>query len=193
MDIHTQLFEGQIIRLAPIDHEKDPEVMARWSNDPEYLRMVSYEPARPQSVAVMKKKLEEIEKEVDESKNSYYFTIRTCATDRLVGFARISWIEWTHGSGHLSLGIGDAADRWHGYGSEALRLLLHYCFSELNLYRLTATMPEYNTAALGLFQKFGFVEEVRRRQAIHRDGRRWDLLHLGLLREEWSETAGGAS
>ncbi len=191
MDIQTQLFEGQKIRLAPIDHEKDPEVMARWTDDPEYLRMLGPDPARPQSTATMKKKLEAIEKEADESKNSFYFTIRLCADDRLVGFARISWIEWNHGTGHLALGIGDAADRRQGYGSDALRLLLHYCFAELNLYRLSVQMPEYNQAALGLFQKFGFVEEVRRRQAIHRDGRRWDMLHLGLLQEEWPERTKG--
>ena len=191
MDIHTQLFEGQLICLAPIDHEKDPEIMARWTNHPEYLRMLNPEPARPLSVAQMKKKLEKIEKDVDESKNSFYFTIRTRATDRLVGFAHIHWIEWSQGIGNLTLGISEAADRRHGYGCEALRLLLHYYFSELNLYRLSVQVAEYNTAALGLFQKLGFVEEVRRRQALNRDGRRWDMLHLGLLRDEWFEKSKG--
>jgi len=191
MDIHTQLFEGQLICLAPIDHEKDPEVMARWTNDPEYLRMLSPDPARPVSVARMKKKLEKIEKESDESRNSFYFTIRTRTDDRLVGFAHIFWIEWAHGGGILKLGIGDPADRRHGFGCEAARLLLHYCFSELNLYRVTAWVPEYNLPALGLFQKLGFAEEVRRRQALNRDGRRWDMLHLGLLRDEWLEMSKG--
>lgn len=30
MSIETQLFEGKLIRLAPIDHEKDPAVESRW-------------------------------------------------------------------------------------------------------------------------------------------------------------------
>jgi RimJ/RimL family protein N-acetyltransferase len=38
---------------------------------------------------------------------------------------------------------------------------------------------------LGLFAKAGFVEEVRRREALQRDGRYWDAIHLGLLRDEW--------
>ncbi len=192
MDIHTQLFEGQLICLAPIDHEKDPEIMARWTNNPDYLRMLSTQPARPLSMVQMKKKLEGIEKEVSESKNSFYFTIRTRTDDRLVGFAHISWIEWSHGAGNLSLGIGEAADRRHGYGSETLRLILHYCFSELNLYRLSVHVAEYNAAALSLFQKFGFVEEVRRRQALNRDGRYWAMLHLGLLADDWSAQTTGA-
>jgi RimJ/RimL family protein N-acetyltransferase len=64
-------------------------------------------------------------------------------------------------------------------------MLLGYAFDELNLYRLTAVVPEYNQAALRLFENAGFVQEVRRREAINRDGRRWDLFHLGLLESEW--------
>ncbi len=30
MSIETQLFEGKLIRLTPIDHEKDPPVGRRW-------------------------------------------------------------------------------------------------------------------------------------------------------------------
>ncbi len=66
-------------------------------------------------------------------------------------------------------------------------MLIRYAFRELNLHRLTAIIPVYNAAALGLFSKHGFVEEVRRRKALHRDGKRWDLLHLGLLAGEWKE------
>ncbi|MBP1701288.1 MAG: family N-acetyltransferase, partial [Chloroflexi bacterium] len=58
-------------------------------------------------------------------------------------------------------------------------------FSELNLYRLGAEIPEYNLGALRLFEKVGFTQEVCRRQALNRDGRRWDALIYGLLRLEW--------
>jgi RimJ/RimL family protein N-acetyltransferase len=64
--------------------------------------------------------------------------------------------------------------------------LLRYAFDELNLYRLTAVIPEYNPVAMQLFSKAGFVEEVRRRKALNRDDKRWDLINLGLLHEEWS-------
>jgi RimJ/RimL family protein N-acetyltransferase len=85
----------------------------------------------------------------------------------------------------LQMGIGDPQDRKKGYGSQALNLILRYAFEELNLYRLTALVPEYNSDAMRFFEKAGFLVEVRRRQALNRDGRRWDLLHLGLLQDEW--------
>jgi RimJ/RimL family protein N-acetyltransferase len=68
-------------------------------------------------------------------------------------------------------------------------MLLRYAFDELNLYRLSASTVEYNTGAVRFFERAGFVVEVRRRQAIQRDGRRWDLLMLGLLRDEWQQKA----
>lgn len=85
------------------------------------------------------------------------------------------------------LGIGDPGDRGKGYGSEALALMLNYSFEELNLSRLTAVIPEYNRAASQMFKWAGFVEEVRRRQALHRYGHRWDVIHMGILRAEWEE------
>jgi RimJ/RimL family protein N-acetyltransferase len=63
--------------------------------------------------------------------------------------------------------------------------MLRFAFDELNLFRLTAWVPEYNKPALQLFEQAGFVVEVRRRQALNRDGHTWDMLHLGLLQEEW--------
>ena len=68
-------------------------------------------------------------------------------------------------------------------------MLLRFAFAELNLFRLSVYVPEYNVAALALLKKFGFVEEVRRRQALERDGRRWDMLVFGLLKDEWQEQA----
>jgi RimJ/RimL family protein N-acetyltransferase len=147
-------------------------------------------PARPVSPAEMKKKYEALEKEIEESKNQFYFTIRLRSddpeqNDRLVGFAKLCEIEWNHGVGLVMLGIGDPGDRRKGYGADALNLLLRYAFAELNLFRLSALIPEYNAGALRLFQKTGFIEEVRRRQALNRDGRFWDLIHVGFLQNEW--------
>ncbi len=185
MSIDTQLFEGKLIRLAPIDHDKDPEVESRWTHDLSLMRALWRQPAMPLSVAQMKKKYEAIEKQVDESKNMFYFTIRSKEDGRLIGFVRIEGIEWTHGTANLKLTIGDPADRGKGYGSEALGLILHYAFNELNLYRMSAVVSEDNPEALKFFLKFNFIEEVRRRKALQRDGHTWDSIHLGMLRDEW--------
>jgi len=188
-DIQTQLFEGQDIRFGPIDHEKDPEIESKWTHDSEFMRLMEVNPARPMSAAMVKKQYEKLEKQVEENKNLYYFTIRAKADDRLIGKAMVQWIEWTNGNGFLQLGIGAAEDRRKGYGSQVLRMLLRFAFAELNLFRVSAIVPEYNEGAIALLKKFGFVQEVCRRQSLERDGRRWDLLVFGLLNDEWRNQA----
>jgi RimJ/RimL family protein N-acetyltransferase len=155
------------------------------------MRLMELKPVRPLSPAALKKEYESIEKKMEEDKNLFYFTIRAREDDRLIGKAAVEWIDWTNANGWIRLGIGAAEDRRRGLGSQTLGLLLHYAFAEINLYRVSAMVPEYNEGALRLFRKFGFMEEVRRRQAVERDGRAWDLLTFGQLRSEWEALAKG--
>jgi RimJ/RimL family protein N-acetyltransferase len=111
--------------------------------------------------------------------------VRSKEDERLIGMARIEWIEWSHGAGGLKLAIGNANDRRQGYGSEIMRLMLRFAFEELNLYRLSAEVGEDNLAGMALLKKFGFVEEVRRRKALMRNGQPFDLIHFGLLQKEY--------
>jgi RimJ/RimL family protein N-acetyltransferase len=181
-----QLFEGQRIRFAPPDADRDADVVSKWTHDLEYLRLLSADIAKPLSPGQIKKQYEEMDKEVEKQK-AFNFAVRLKADDRLIGFARLYRIEWTHATSSVQIGLGDQNDRGQGYGTEVLRMLLRYAFDELNLYRLAATTVEYNTGAIRFFERAGFVVEVRRRQAVQRDGKRWDAVLLGLLRDEWKK------
>jgi RimJ/RimL family protein N-acetyltransferase len=185
--IETPLFEAQDIRLGPIDHDKDPEVESRWTHDSEFMRMMELKPVRPLAPFMVKKGYEKLEKEIDEQRNMFYFTIRAREDDRLLGKALFEWVDWANGNSFLSLGIGSGQDRGRGFGTQALGLLLRFAFAELNLFRVSIVIPEYNAAALALVRKFGFLEEVRRRKAILRDDREYDLIAFGLLRSEWEQ------
>lgn len=187
LGIQKQLFEEKDVRFGPIDHEAHPEIESKWTHDAEFMRLMELKPIRPLSPAMVKKQYESIEKEMEEDKNLFYFTIRAREDDRFIGKALVEWIDWANSNGYLRLGIGAEEDRRRGYGSQALTMLLHYSFGELNLYRVTAVVPAYNEGAIRLFQKFGFMEEVRRRKAIHRDGEFWDIISFGLLNTEWQE------
>lgn len=189
--IQTQLFEARDIRFGPIDHDAHPDIESRWTHAAEFMRLMELKPVRPLSPAMVKKQYEAVEKDMDEQKNLFYFTIRARQDDRLIGKAVIEWVDWTNGNGYIRLGIGEAEFRGKGYGSQALSLLLCYAFGELNLFRVTAVVPAYNEGALRLFQKFGFMEEVRRRKAMPRDGEFWDIVGFGLLNAEWRESIQG--
>jgi RimJ/RimL family protein N-acetyltransferase len=186
MDNTNSLYEGRLVRLGPLDHEKDPPVVARWTNDPLW-RSVLVELARPLSVEAVRKLLEKVEKQMEEMKNLFHFTLRLRDDNRLVGLARIFWIDFHNGTGVLNLGIGAVSDRRRGYGSDALDLLLRFAFDDLNLHRLSAWPGADNLPFIQMAGKAGFEEEGRRREASFHDGRYWDVILMGLLRTKWEK------
>jgi len=184
-DIATQLYIAEDICLGPINYETDPEIESKWTHDAGFMRLYDFEPARPMSAAILKKQYEKLEKQMDEKRDMYHFMVRAKVDDRLIGKAAIQRIEWANGNCQIKLGVGAEEDRRQGYGSQAMRLLIRFAFAELNMFRITAEAGEYNDGGIALLTKFGFVEEVRRRKALERDGRRWDLIGFGLLKDEW--------
>lgn len=179
------LFTAEDLCLGPIDHESDPSVEAAWSQDPLFLRAISLDVARPRTPAQVREAYRELERQADEKRDLFYFALRARDDDRLLGFARLDNLEWSHFSGRLTLGIGAAADRGRGLGTQALALVTRYAFDELNLQRLWGVLSAEYPAALRFFERAGWEVAARRRQAVHRDGRRWDLLHLALYNENW--------
>ena len=180
------LFETERVRLAPPDPDHDAAVESAWTHDTDFWRQIGAIPARPLAPAQVKKKYEAIEKDGDKQ---FYFAVRAREADgpgRLLGFARIFSIDWLHGSALMSLGIGAPADRGQGYGTETMGLLLNYAFNELGLNRLAAMAVEDNPGAIRFLERFGFELEVRRRQAVRRDNRYFDVLLYGLLRAQWA-------
>jgi len=110
------------------------------------------------------KKLKEFaEKRREANSQSFRFLIHTLDEDKLIGGVGL-WVgSWTYGDAWLGIWIGER-DYWgRGCGTDAMRL----------------------------FQKFGFMEEIRRRKALNRDGQIWDLVSFGLLNSEWREQTNG--
>jgi RimJ/RimL family protein N-acetyltransferase len=150
--MNHKVFEDEMICLANIEPDIDAEIESKWSHNAEYLRMPEAEPSHPLSTVQLNKRCESLEKKTEDRTRLFYFTIRKRQDHCLVGFIRIKLMDWNHRTASLQLGIGNAADRNQGFGTQPLKLLLRYAFTELNL---------------------------------HRDGNYWDIIFMGVLREEW--------
>ena len=186
--MNMNLFSGKLVRLS----SEDPQVLAKaftqWSNDSEYLRLLDTDPPRAWSVT---KRKQWLEKDLENPERNYLFSIRTLAGDRLIGFIGLGGIHWTNGDAWVGIGIGDREYWGKGYGSEAMGLILGYAFTELNLHRVSLDVFEYNPRAIRSYEKAGFQHEGRQRQCMLREGRRWDLLFMGITQAEWLEIQNG--
>jgi RimJ/RimL family protein N-acetyltransferase len=176
-------FQGRLVRLSSEDPLVMAEAFARWNQDSEYFRLLDSDPAHLWSSRKMK---EWFEKDLDSAlPNNLLFAIRTLAEDKLIGFIAFDGLNWTNRDTFVAIGIGEQ-DYWgKGYGSDAMRVMLRYGFTELNLHRISLTVFEQNPRGIRSYEKCGFKYEGRIRDFLLRDGQRSDMLHMGILKSEW--------
>lgn len=181
--LDINIFCGELVRLTVEDPETAGKAFSSWARDTEYVRLLDSEPARMWSA----KKIQSfVEKDLENGyPGGYFFQIRTLADDRLIGFMNLFGLNWTHGDVWLGIGLGDRECWGKGYGTDAVRVLLRYVFTELNLRRVTLGVFAYNPRAIKSYEKAGFKVEGRLRQYITRDGQRNDMVVMGVLRDEW--------
>ncbi len=179
------IFSGNLVRLSAFDPEEMSKAIARWNLNSEYLRLLDSS-ARPMKSA--KSMAKWLEKELEElAVENYVFSIRTLAEDKLIGEIGLDVVNWPGRDAFVGLGIGET-DYWSkGYGTDVMNVLLRFAFTEINLRRVTLTVFEYNPRAIRSYEKAGFRHEGRLRSLLNREGRRWDELFMGILREEWME------
>ena len=151
--------------------------------DSEYMRLLDSGAARPFSVKNTKELLEkDLEKD---SPDLYMFLIKTLQDERLIGTIALDGVQDHHGDAFVSIGIGERQYWNQGYGTDAMRVILNYAFNELSLDRVSLNVFAYNSRAIRAYEKAGFKHEGCQREVLHRDGRRWDILYMGILRSEW--------
>lgn len=88
---------------------------------------------------------------------------------------------------HLRAGVGIIiSEDWRGksYASEALSLLINYCFHTLHLKQLFAGIPADNEASIRLFMGAGFTQSGIRHQWIRQDDTWLDELFFQYIRPQ---------
>jgi RimJ/RimL family protein N-acetyltransferase len=174
---------GKSVRLSAIDPEELGKAGSNWQRDSELDRLLESSAAPLSSMKAVK---ESIEKDLEKQENSsFYFSIRRLEDDLLLGDMVLDVVHWNTSDAFVGLLIGER-DLWgKGLGTQAMNLLLEFAFTEINLRRVTLTVFEYNPRAVRSYEKAGFRHEGRMRQVLSREGKRWDVLYMGILREEW--------
>jgi RimJ/RimL family protein N-acetyltransferase len=152
----------------------------RWYRDPALARLTRY------SLRAMS------DDEIDRffhgrlmSPESVAYAIEIRESGRLIGLTTFSNLDPDNGSVLFHITIGEP-DTWdQGYGTEATGLMLWLAFERIGLHRVSLSVFGFNARAIRAYEKAGFQVEGRHRQAIWRDGRRWDEVMMGILAPEW--------
>jgi RimJ/RimL family protein N-acetyltransferase len=175
--------QGTRVRLRALCRG-DVELLRLYINDPDVMQFSNQ--FRP--VGDMEQ--EDWYKSVLAAHDSVWFGIadKQQKEEALIGTCCLVGIDWISRSAELRIRLGDKSRWGKGNGSEATCLLLQYGFLDLNLERIWLRVFASNSRARQLYEKSGFKVEGTLRQATFIHGKADDVILMGLLRREWTES-----
>ena len=116
--------------------------------------------------------------------NQVNFEIHDKDTNTLIGHCGLYYINWIARHAEFGIYIGHPHYKGGGYGSDALRILIQYGFTELNLNKIWCEVYS-NNQAVDIYRHIGFQDEGILREHYFSDGQYWDSLMLSILKSEF--------
>lgn len=173
---------GEKVALGPGTREEQVELFYRGDNDFE-VTLLAGDPLWPRQREAFEADYERQSKEPHS--DWVGFLIYDCATDTPFGGVGLRDIDLKVGIAELGISIG-RKDYWgKGLGTEAITLIVDYGFTVLGLHNIMLSTYAYNERAMRSYQKVGFREFGRRRQAQRIGDQRYDIVYMDLLRSEF--------
>lgn len=176
--------EGTTVRLDPIDR-KTAERIHRWYEDPELV--APFDRYEAEGFAEFEASLRT--SEGDPRSLAPRFAVVRKSDDEAVGclghYLAHPVLEYVD----VWYVIGEPSARGHGFGSEAVSLLVSHLFATQSVGRIGATCDVENVASVRLLERIGMRREGTMRSALFHHGR-WHDVHLfGVTREGWAKRA----
>jgi len=175
----AMLMKGNTVGLAVMLTEDIPTI-ARWNQDLEFTARIG----TPGEAHTIEMRQEAYQRNAKFRSDGAEFAVVELSSDRLVGFGGLHDITRAL-MGTIFVGIGEAAVRRQGFGTEATRLICEYGFFFRNLYSIRLEVHEYNSATRRMYERLGFKYVGRLRGANLLNNRRYDEIIMDLLRSEF--------
>lgn len=171
---------GERIALGPLRRDLVP-LYARWRNDFYVQRTFGNLP----SPVTVEQQMKRFEEQATSNGEVHWFTIYERESARPIGSTDIFAIDYRWRVGQFGMQIGEADARGKGYGTEVTRLMLDFAFTALGLNNIMLTVAEYNLAGRRAYEKAGFREMGRRRQADIMNGVVYDEIYMDCIASEF--------
>lgn len=157
--------------LSPIDIN-DAEKYAEWLNDLEVTSNLNLY-ASVINTETEKSLLEKLSKE-------HHYAIIDCNSDDMIGTCGFLEVDHLNQAAEIGIFIGNKKFWNKGFGTESLRLLLDYGFKALNLHNVMLKVYSFNERAVKSYQKTGFKIMGKRREALKRGNKTFDIIYMDI-------------
>lgn len=167
---------GKKIALRPLT-EKDLPICLKWVQDPEVTKYTRFPFA---------KNLKEEQKwfrDLSKNQNERLFAIVAKDSGKYIGNMGVHHIDTMHKRCFVGILIGDK-NYWNkGFGTDAMKTLLQYCFKNLKMHRVALTVLPQNKGGLRCYEKCGFRKEGVLKDESFYKGKFWDCYIMAVIKK----------
>lgn len=161
----------------------DMATLLAYRNDPEVARFQSWSAFTPAEAESFLR--EQDATEPGEPGRWFQFALEHRETGRVVGDCALHVPAAEPRQGEIGITLS-RAHQGHGFGTEAVRRLLDFCFDTLALHRVTAVTDARNTPSAALLARVGMRREGHFHQNVWFKGAWGDEYLYAVLRSEWA-------
>lgn len=166
---------GKLVLLRPLRRE-DSSLLYEWITNRELVLLNSaFHPVSDVDHQAW------IESMLTKRADFVIFVIEEVESRQAIGTCQLLNINWRHRSAELQIRIGNLQYHGRGFGSEAVQLLTHFGFADLNLHRIYLNVFASNARAIKAYEKCGFLKEALLKEAAFIDGSWVDVVGMGKL------------
>lgn len=174
------MYIGEKVKLREYKKE-DISLRLSYINKPEIEKCLISETPYPMTLREEEKWFESISSFSD----TYKFAIEALVEKQFIGGCSINNVDWKNRVATVGIFIGDKNFLGKGYGRDAMKILLSFIFLQMNINKVRLTTYSFNERAIICYEKLGFKTEGVLRKEIYSDGKYYDKIAMGILREEF--------
>lgn len=149
--------QGEQVVLRALE-PSDVDALHLWENDTETWNVSNT--LAPFSRFVLEEYIESSQQDIYAAKQLRLMIVRKPLSiadePKPIGCIDLFDFDPNHQRAGIGILIAEKGNRRSGYASEALRLLIEYCFSTLNLHQVYCNITTDNKSSISLFEKQGF-------------------------------------
>lgn len=169
------------VYLRPLRVE-DYKTLVVWHNDPDIQNMVG-----GHKYFVSEEREKKWIENVINSDDRLVLAVCLVENDKHIGNIMLQEIDWINRSAHVPVLIGDKTEWNKGYATEARMQMLKFAFEERGIERVWAVVVEDNIGSIRMLEKCGYVKEGVLRRSLYKNGRYYNQVMMGVLRDEFYE------
>jgi len=176
----SNFIDGKTVSLCPINKDHF-SLYLKWQHDPE-VRKPNCNRAASMTIDQLKK---EIERPRPMGPDTIAFEVCYKPENKPVGTCNLHSISWRDEHASIGIAIGETEYWGKGIGTEAIQILLHYGFRELDLHVIFASIYSPNIGSQAAHQKAGLKFEAKLKEYVLEGGKYYDLYTYGITQDEW--------